>query len=110
MLGIGHEEYGAWRGIESAYCQPRICPTVHGESSEVVEQQRARAGPGQQCAQNVPGTSSVCLSLRTPMLHFSGLDLFPSSSSITELPELAESLANLVPPNIRFHNGTFASA
>lgn len=46
MLGIGHEENGAWRGIESAYCQPRTYPAVHGESSEVVEQQVARVEPG----------------------------------------------------------------
>ena len=78
MLGIGHEENGAWRGTVSAYCQPRIFPTIHGESPDVVTQQATRSKRGWDRVQLVPGTSSVCLSLRIPMLHFSGLALSPS--------------------------------
>ena len=45
-------------------------------------------------AQNVPGTSSVCLSLRTPKLHFLGLALVLSIPS-NELPALAGCRADL---------------
>ena len=72
---------------------------------DLFEYRGTRSTSGQCRAQCVPGTSSVRLSLRIPMLHFSGLILLTSSSSI-ELLELTGACADFEPPHSRFHNGT----
>lgn len=94
---------------EEALSQPIASPEEHEESQMnflISVDSRAEF----QSSLDLPGTSSVSLSLRTPKLHLSGLDLISAYSSVED-PLLAPGRSGeaFEEPKIRLHFEAFIS-